>query len=306
MKTLMVVLGAVLVFSTAHAQGSSDSSSGSSSSSDQGSISGSDTTSSGSSSGSAQGAYTGSTDRRSARRDRISTDDRSLQTMARDQRYDMELNGGIGGYFGSVGDATVRAGPAYGVTGAYNASRNVGVELGYLGHSNSIDGSSARLSSNQIQADIKLGRELKLPVAWRPYVFGGLGADFVHAGAIRGGNTGGVSGITGPGRSGGGNTGGVGGITGPGTSGGGNTGGSTGGVAGITGPGGGSGASASGFNSVTQGVIPLGVGADFFTRSPIRVGARATYDLTGIGGAVSRVARHPDGWSTNLTAAAAF
>lgn len=67
------------------------------------------------------------------------------------------------------------------------------------------------------------------------------------------------------------------------------------------------GANTLGISNAVLGVVPVGAGADFFTDSPIQLGARATYDWTpGIGGEVSLVDPQPNGWSAALTAQAAF
>jgi hypothetical protein len=64
---------------------------------------------------------------------------------------------------------------------------------------------------------------------------------------------------------------------------------------------------AHGLSNAVQGVIPFGVGADFFTDSPIRVGARGTYDWTpGIGSDVAPDAEHPDEWKATINASAVF
>jgi hypothetical protein len=165
-----------------------------------------------------------------------------------DRRVQVQLNGGLGGYFGGVNDVT-NTGPAYGVHAAFNQTPLLSYELGYTGHTNDIVGEgNGRLNSNKIQAGIKVGPELNLPIPWRPYGFAGLGADFVLAGA----NTVGLS-------------------------------------------------------NAILGVVPFGAGADFFTDSPIQVGARATYDWTpGVGGEVYVGDPQPNGWSAALTAQAAF
>jgi hypothetical protein len=96
-----------------------------------------------------------------------------------DKPYDLQLDGGIGGWVGSVTDVTTSIGPAYGLIGAFNKNDVVSYELGYVGHSNGVDTTSRHLSSNKIQADIKAGVPLAGPVAWKPYLFGGVAVDFV-------------------------------------------------------------------------------------------------------------------------------
>ncbi|MBI5544925.1 MAG: hypothetical protein HY901_13625, partial [Deltaproteobacteria bacterium] len=62
-----------------------------------------------------------------------------------------------------------------------------------------------------------------------------------------------------------------------------------------------------GLGSALQLIAPLGVGAEFLTNGPVRVGVRAAYDWSfGIGGEVSEEAKHPDAWQAGLTAQAAF
>jgi hypothetical protein len=96
-----------------------------------------------------------------------------------DKPYDLQLDGGIGGWLGNVSDVTTNVGPAYGIIGAFNRSNYLSYELGYLGHSNGVDSTDRRLSSNKIQADLKLGIPMTGTVAWKPYLFGGLAVDFV-------------------------------------------------------------------------------------------------------------------------------
>lgn len=62
-----------------------------------------------------------------------------------------------------------------------------------------------------------------------------------------------------------------------------------------------------GLNSGVEGEIPLGVGADFLTTSPFRVGVRGTYAWNpGVGGAISNEDQHPDDWQAALVAKGAF
>ncbi len=93
-----------------------------------------------------------------------------------DKPYDLQLDGGVGGWLGDVSDVTTNFGPAYGIIGAFNKSDFLSYELGYVGHSNGVDSTTRRLSSNKIQADIKAG----IPLAGvKPYLFGGVAVDFV-------------------------------------------------------------------------------------------------------------------------------
>lgn len=97
---------------------------------------------------------------------------------ARFRRFDLALNGGFGGYTGSVGADTV-AGASYGVIGSLNQTRALSYELGYVGHSNGInDGSNGMISSNKLSVDFKAGPMLSGAMGWRPYAFAGLGVDF--------------------------------------------------------------------------------------------------------------------------------
>lgn len=166
----------------------------------------------------------------------------------KDRALSIEPNIGIGGYTGAITDAVNGTGVAYGATATLRPDRGLSYELGYVGHSNTVTGTTDRLASNKVQANLKLGPQFQGRVAWRPYVMGGVAADFVTTGT-----------------------------------------------------------SAFGLSNTTQGIIPLGAGADFFSNSPVRVGARAQYDLnTGLGGSVSSIASHPNGWEAMLNAAAVF
>jgi hypothetical protein len=94
--------------------------------------------------------------------------------------FGVALNFGVGGFVGQpVRDVTTNFGPAYGVMGAFNKNPIWSLELGYIGHTNGIDTTDRRLSTNKIQADVKAGLPLQAPVAWKPYLFAGLAADFV-------------------------------------------------------------------------------------------------------------------------------
>ncbi len=165
-----------------------------------------------------------------------------------DKPWDVALNFGVGGFIGSVTDVTTNIGPAYGVMGAFNKNPILSVELGYIGHTNGVDTTDRRLSSNKIQGDVKAGLPMEGGVAWKPYLFGGLGVDFVTSST-----------------------------------------------------------EAFGLSSAIQAVIPVGIGADFFTNKPLQVGLRGTYDVTpGIGGRVSPMQAHPDAWQAVVQGSAAF
>ena len=167
-----------------------------------------------------------------------------------EKKFDVNLQGGIGGYTGAAAGATTNVGPSYGVMGAYNALPFLSYELGYIGNSNGISGTDSRLSSNRIQADVKAGPQLVAPIPWRPYAFAGLAADFLAAGGNK-----------------------------------------------VT----------TGWDSSFEGEVPLGVGADFLLNSPVRVGARGTFDWNpGVGGSAGVVSDHPSAWQAALTASAVF
>jgi hypothetical protein len=165
----------------------------------------------------------------------------------REKRVGVELNGGIGEFTGDVASRT-SLGPSYGATLSYRTDPMFAAELGYQGAANAINGGGT-LTSNKVQLDGKLGPELSTGIAWRPYVYAGIAANFVGANANR-----------------------------------------------------------QGLQSTTLGQIPLGGGADFFTRAPIHLGARAGYDWNpGVGGAVLPfVDEHPSTWQASLTAQGSF
>jgi len=100
---------------------------------------------------------------------------------AGDKPYDVELNGGVVGYTGRVGNHT-SAGVGYGITGAYNPNPLLSYEIAYQGNTNGIDNSDRKITSNILQGDVKFGPQLGGPFAWRPFVFAGLGLDFVNSG----------------------------------------------------------------------------------------------------------------------------
>lgn len=100
--------------------------------------------------------------------------------------FDVALNFGVGGFVGNpIRDVTTNVGPAYGVMGAYNKNPIWALELGYIGHTNGVDTTNRRLSTNKIQADVKAGLPLQMPIAWKPYLFAGLAADFVTSSTER-------------------------------------------------------------------------------------------------------------------------
>jgi len=99
-----------------------------------------------------------------------------------DRRFDVSLQGGIGGFTGNASDVTTDIGPSYGAMIGYHQFPFLTYELGYTGNTNSITGTDSRLSSNRVQADIKAGPQLAGPVGWRPYVYAGLAANFLAAG----------------------------------------------------------------------------------------------------------------------------
>lgn len=179
---------------------------------------------------SAQGGYTGS-------------------SMDEEDKFNVQLQGGIGGWTGNAGDATTDVGPAYGVLGSYNQNSWLSYELGYVGHTNGISDTDSQLTSNKIQLDLKAGPELSAPVTWRPYLFAGVAANFVAAG---------------------------------------NTPTAT-------------------FDDGVQGMIPLGAGVDFFSDSPVQVGARGTFDLnSGVSEDIGPISENPSAWQAAITASAAF
>ena len=61
-----------------------------------------------------------------------------------------------------------------------------------------------------------------------------------------------------------------------------------------------------GLTNAVEGIVPLGIGADFFTDSTIRVGVRGQYNLSILGSDVADFAEHPDAFSATLNAQAAF
>ncbi|MGC4115960.1 MAG: outer membrane beta-barrel protein [Myxococcales bacterium] len=101
------------------------------------------------------------------------------------KKFDVQLQGGMGGYTGKAAGLTDNIGPAYGVLGAYNQTPFLSYELGYIGNTNAISNTDERLTSNRVQADVKAGPQLMGPVPWRPYAFAGLAGDFQTTGGNR-------------------------------------------------------------------------------------------------------------------------
>ncbi|MGC4115959.1 MAG: hypothetical protein QM765_15505 [Myxococcales bacterium] len=166
------------------------------------------------------------------------------------RKFDVNLQGGIGGYTGNAQDVTTDVGPSYGAMVTFNPFPALSYELGYIGNTNSISRTDSRLSSNRVQLDVKAGPPLGGPVVWRPYLFAGVAGNFMVAGGSR-----------------------------------------------LT----------TGWDDSFQGEIPMGAGVDFLLNTPVRVGARGTFDWNpGVGGSAGIVSDHPSAWQAALTAAAAF
>jgi len=167
-----------------------------------------------------------------------------------EDKLEVSLQGGIGGFSGGAADQTTNVGPYYGVMGTYNQSDNLAFEAGYQGITNGFsDPSTGRLSANRLQANVRGNLPLEGPVAWRPYAFAGLALDYMAASLE---NT-------------------------------------------------------FGYNTSLQAEVPVGLGADFFTESWLRVGARGTFIWNpGIGGSASVDNQHPSSWQAGVSASAAF
>ena len=66
-------------------------------------------------------------------------------------------------------------------------------------------------------------------------------------------------------------------------------------------------ANSRGYGNATEGLIPMGAGVDLLATPSVRVGARGSYDYNpGVGGDVSAITKHPDGWQAGLLAQGAF
>ncbi|HCF61811.1 MAG TPA: hypothetical protein DFS52_27920 [Myxococcales bacterium] len=61
-----------------------------------------------------------------------------------------------------------------------------------------------------------------------------------------------------------------------------------------------------GLTNAVEGLVPFGVGADFFTDSTFRVGIRGQYTWSVLGSDVADFAEHPDALSGTLNVSAAF
>ena len=167
-----------------------------------------------------------------------------------ERRFDVQLNGGIGGWTGETAGDTTNVGPYYGVMAAYNQSQFLAFEAGYQGITNSFsDPSDGSLSANRLQGDVRANLPLAGAIAWRPYVFAGLAIDYIAAGDEN----------------------------------------------------------LFGYTNTLMAEVPLGLGADFFTDSVVRVGARTTFNWNpGIGGEASVDNEHPNSWQAGVTASANF
>jgi hypothetical protein len=89
---------------------------------------------------------------------------------------------GVDGFTGSLGDHT-NPGIDWNVRGTYDASKNIGLEVGYLGAANQID--DTRLPFGRNITTTSLGGDLKLSapigvgnVTIKPYLFGGIGGAY--------------------------------------------------------------------------------------------------------------------------------
>lgn len=118
-------------------------------------------------------------------------DDRFSQERARSDQMDSNLaskvtvaaGAGLADFTGSLGDHT-NAGFSWNVRGGYDFSRNLGLEVGYLGARNGID--DTRLPNPHSITTTGLTGDLKLtaPIATgagvliKPYIFGGLGGAY--------------------------------------------------------------------------------------------------------------------------------
>ena len=108
--------------------------------------------------------------------------ERWVNDKADDNQLKLGVNFGVGGFVGGVNDHVSNGGPAWGITATLAPDRALSYEAAYFGNSNAIDGTSSRLSHNQLQATVQLGPTLETGVSWKPFIFGGLGIALISAG----------------------------------------------------------------------------------------------------------------------------
>lgn len=108
--------------------------------------------------------------------------ERWVNSKADESQLELGVNFGVGGFVGSVNDYVTGGGPAWGITATLAPDKTLSYEAAYFGNSNAIDGTSSRLSHNQLQATVQLGPTFETGVSWKPYIFGGLGISLISAG----------------------------------------------------------------------------------------------------------------------------
>jgi len=94
------------------------------------------------------------------------------------------LDAGLGtsGFTGSLGDKT-NPGINWAVRGSYDATKNIGLEVGYLGANNQIDDTrlpiGRSITTTALSGDLKLTAPLTAgSVTFKPYLFGGIGGAY--------------------------------------------------------------------------------------------------------------------------------